>query len=56
MVQFNLSGDTTAYDMMIMGNDTTMKQENGTNEQLSLAHALLKNVTKLMDTMLNQNQ
>ena len=60
MVQFNLSGDPTANGMMSNPNmginhNTTMKQENSTNVQLMLAYSLLENVTKLIDTVLNQN-
>ena len=65
MVQFNLGGDSTANEMMSnpemeMSNNTAMTQENSEenskNAQLTLAHSLLKNVTKLIDTVLNQNQ
>ena len=60
MVQFNLSGDSTANEKMSnpdmgIGNNTTMKQETSNNVQLTLAHSLLENVTKLIDTVLNQN-
>ena len=58
MVQFNLSGAPTEKmsdpDMGI-GNNTTMKQDNSNNVELTVAHALLQNVTKLIDTLINQN-
>ena len=64
MVQFNLSGDPIANEMisnpaMDISDNITIKQENNDEHtktvQLALAHALLENATKLIDNVLNQN-